>query len=58
MTSSQEADEHTIHHIPLADDDFSDFFPNPIQLLGGELQSSVRLHAIHDSAAFTAGSLC
>ena len=45
MPAGQQADEHTVHHFLLADNYFSDFLTHPIELLGGELKSCVRLHA-------------
>jgi hypothetical protein len=58
VSPGQQADEHSIHHFLLANNHFADFLAHPIQLLGGELKSCVRLHALYDSAASLKRLLC
>jgi hypothetical protein len=46
VAAGEQADEHSVHHILLADDDLSDFVANILELGRGELKSSVGLHEL------------
>ncbi len=44
MAARQQTDQYAIDDFLLADDDFSDFFADPVELRGGKLESGVGLH--------------
>ena len=56
MAPGQQADENAIDHFLLADDDFSDFLADPVQLRSGKLEGGVGLHQIilHQRSKITA----
>jgi hypothetical protein len=37
MAARQQANQHTVHHVLLADNDLADFIAHLIQMTGGEL---------------------
>ena len=44
MAAGQQADQDTIHHVLLADDDLADFFAHLIEMTGGELKCRLGTH--------------
>ena len=50
VTSREQADEHAIHDVLLANDDLADLASNFGELGGGKFESCVRLHAIYSTS--------
>ncbi len=44
VTAREQANQDAVHHIMLADDDFSDLLPDLIQLRGGNLEGGIGGH--------------
>ena len=44
VAAREQADEHAVDDVLLADDDLSNFCADPVELRGGELKSGIGLH--------------